>query len=349
MRPTTVVLTLTVLMACGPRLSLAAGETDPPLLKVEGKKLKAPDGKAVRLRGVNIPSLEWGQGEHLFESLRVAIDDWGANVIRLPVSQDRWFGHTKEKKDGGAAYRKTVREFVEKAAAKKSYVILDLHWSDAGTWGEHVGQHQMPDDHSAEFWADAAAAFANHPAVLFGLYNEPHDVSWEVWRDGGKVVESDKKAPGGKLEYNTPGMQKLLDICRDKGAKNVVVVAGLDWGYDLSGIAKGHALKDPKGNGVVYDTHIYPWKKDWDRFVTPTADKYAVLVGEVGVDKAGPNHDPKTWLPRALAYIDKHELHWTAWCLHPSAKPNLIADWKYKPTEVFGEPVKKALLDAARR
>ncbi len=78
-------------------------------MKVEGNKLKTADGKAVRLRGVNIPSLEWGQGEHLFDSLGVAIDGWGVNVVRLPLSQDRWFGRTKEKKDGGAHYRQTVR------------------------------------------------------------------------------------------------------------------------------------------------------------------------------------------------------------------------------------------------
>jgi hypothetical protein len=339
MRLVTAVLTLIVFLLCG--TSVRGG---PPLaLKVEGRQLKTADGKAVRLRGVNIPSLEWGQGEHLLESLNVAIDDWGANVVRLPLSQDRWFGHTQERRDEGTGYRRTVREFVDRAAAKQSYVILDLHWSNAGTWGEHIGQHKMPDDNSVSFWESLASAYANHPAVLLGLYNEPHHVSWEVWRGGGSVVEEDRKSKN-KLEYHTPGMQKLLDVCRDKGAKNVALVGGLDWGYDLSGVTKGYALIDSRGNGVVYDTHIYPVKKDWDRLVTPAADKYPVLVGEFGVGRG----EPITFVAQVLEYSDKHNLHWIAWCLHRDAEPNLIKDWSYTPT-AFGAPVKKALLDAAGR
>jgi endoglucanase len=325
----------------------AAEPPGPSPLKVVGKHLATPDGKVVRLRGVNIPSLEWCQGEHLFESLAVSIDDWGANIIRLPLSQDRWFGRTKERQDEGAGYRKTVRDFVDKAAARSCYVILDLHWSGAGVPGQHNAQHKMPDDGSIDFWAAVAADYANHPAILFGLYNEPHDVSWDIWRDGGKVSEDfkeSKNSPGIKLEYHTPGLQKLLDVCRSKGAKNVVIVGGLDWGYDLTGIAKGYTLADPQGNGIVYDTHLYPWKKDWDRWVTPALDKYPVLVGEFGSDKG----DPKAFVAEVVAYTRKHDLDWTAWCMHPAATPNLIKDWKHTPT-AFGEAVREALRKDAGR
>jgi aryl-phospho-beta-D-glucosidase BglC (GH1 family) len=349
LRTVTAGLTLTVLLTWHLFALPLTGAEGPPPLHVEGTKVKTPDGEVVRLQGLNVPGLEWGPGEHLLDSVDAAVGDWGANAIRLPLAQDRWFGHTPERKDGGASYRRTVRDFVQKAAARNCYVILDLHWSNTGRWGEFIGQHQMPDDHSAAFWADAAAAYANHPAVLLGLYNEPYGVSWEVWRNGGAVGEKNPKAADGKLDYHTPGMQKLLDVCRANGARNVVVVGGLDWGYELSGISKGFPLHDPEGNGVVYDTHIYPWKKDWDRWVTPTARKYPVLVGEIGIGKAGPQHDPRTWLPRALTYIDRHELHWTAWCLHPGAQPNLIVDWTYRPTEPFGVLVKKALREAGNR
>lgn len=343
MRIPTAFMTMAALLVHG----LPAFPADPPLLKVEGKQLKTPDGKTVRLRGVNIPSLEWSQGEHLIDSLRVALDDWSANIIRLPLSQDRWFGRTPEKKDGGKHYRATVHDFVRRVAGKQRYVILDLHWSNADQWGQNIGQHKMPDDNSVSFWQDAAAAFANHPSVLIGLYNEPYGVSWQVWRDGGKVVEEDKKS-ARKLEYHTPGLQKLLDVCRERGAKNVVLAGGLDWGYDLSGIAQGHTLQDSRGNGVVYDTHIYPWKKNWDRFVTPAVDKYAVFVGEFGPDYDLDKKDPKIFLSEILRYLDRHELSWTAWCMHPGAKPCLIRDWKYTLTP-FGEPVVKALREGARR
>jgi hypothetical protein len=327
-----------------------------PLLKVEGNRLKTSQGALVRLQGVNIASLEWtSKGEHVPQSLSVAITEWHANIIRLPLSQDRWFGRGNEQKDGGAAYRKLVQELVQSAAAQQCYLLLDLHWSDAGVWGRNISQHNMPDDNSVAFWEAVASAYANHPAVLFDLYNEPHSVSWEVWRNGGTVSEKNDKAPDGRLEYHTPGMQKLLDACRSQGAKNVIVAGGLDWAYDLSGVVKGYALADPKGNGVVYATHIYPWKKDWDRNVTVVLDTYPVLVGEVGcrpADKKLPARwqkaeAPETWAPKVLSYIEEHQLHWTAWDLHTGAGPSLILDWNYTPTPYWGVPVKKALCNKA--
>lgn len=321
-----------------------------PTLIVTNNQLTTPQGTVVHLQGVNIPSLEWSQGEHLIDSLDVALD-WGANIVRLPLCQDRWFGRSWERKDSGEHYRNTVHEFVSKAAAKNCYVILDLHWSDAGVWGENMAQHKMPDENSAEFWADVSVAFANVPAVLFSLYNEPHDVSWETWRDGGRVTETNRRNLGEKFEYTTPGMQKLLDVCREHGARNVVVAGGLDWAYNLTGIACGHALSDPKGNGVLYDSHLYPQKKwftngdkktqDWDRIVLSGGGKYPVLIGEFG-------NGSDDYQKQVIDFANAHHLPWIAWSLHPGARPVLIQDWRYTPTE-YGQEVKDALRAAAGR
>jgi hypothetical protein len=340
---------LAVIVLPNAGLSASDHKDDLPALKVVGNRLKTADGRVVRLQGVNIPGLEWDEWQHLMASLKVAVGDWKANIVRLPVSQDRWFGHAKEQKDRGAGYRKFVRAFVERAAALKCYVILDLEWSNGGVWGKYMGVHKMPDDKSVEFWEDAAKVFANHPAVLFDLYNEPHDVSWEVWRNGGQVVENNKSAPDGRLEYHTPGMQKLLDVCRATGARNVVVAGGLDWAYDLRGIAGRYALDDPKGNGVAYDAHIYPGKKwyvhgkaksqDWDRIVMAAAKKYPVIIGEFC-------DAPADYARKVAEFGNQNELPWLAWCLHTAAKPPLIKDWKFTPT-AYGQVVKDLLSDAA--
>ncbi|MDD3276253.1 MAG: hypothetical protein PHP93_04290, partial [Kiritimatiellales bacterium] len=65
-------------------------------LKVDGNKLINTKGDEVCLQGVNVCSLEWSErGEHIPQSVKVAIDDWNANVIRLPVHDDFWFGRGK--------------------------------------------------------------------------------------------------------------------------------------------------------------------------------------------------------------------------------------------------------------
>ena len=78
----------------------------------------------------------------------MAVEQWGANCIRLPLAQDRWFGKAQYQDDGGAAYRKLVDEVTAYAASKNAYVLLDLHWSDAGEGGHSIGQQKMPDANS---------------------------------------------------------------------------------------------------------------------------------------------------------------------------------------------------------
>jgi hypothetical protein len=326
-----------------------APAADPPVLKVNKTHLVNPQGKRVRLHGVNAASLEWssdGEG-HILETVKVALKDWRANVIRLPLSQDRWFGKAPEQKDGGKAYRALVKKVVDACSESGCYVILDLHWSDAGEWGKNIGQHMMPDRNSLTFWKDVAAAYKNHPAVLFDLYNEPFRVSWDVWLKGGKVTERDRRRRRD-LSYEAVGMQALLDAVRGTGARNVVIAGGLDWAYDMSGFVAGKRLADPKGNGVVYANHTYPNKGDtveiWVKKMEAAAKVVPVIVSEYGplpgrrVDAKG-----EAWVRQTLQALKKHDWDWTAWDFHPSASPCLISDWKYTPTPRFGALVKDAL------
>lgn len=325
----------------------------PPQLHVTGNHLEDTRGRTVRLQGVNIPSLDWNpEGEHILESIDVALSTWNAKVIRIPLTQDLWFGYFKGKKSSAqaSAYRALVDQVVKRISNKNAYILLDLHWSDGGVWGEHVGQHAMPDTNSVVFWKSVAAKYANNPAVMFDLYNEPHDVTWDIWQKGGLVDERNADPIRGEhLTYRTPGMQTLVETVRKTGAKNIVIAGGLDWAYDLRGVMNGHALRESNGHGIMYATHIYPWKMEWDKHVTPTLNKYAVFVGEVGT-KPWKDGDPphenvytETWATEVIGYINTHKLSWTAWSFHPGANPCIISGWNYEPTAYWGVQVKSAL------
>ncbi len=319
-------------------------------LHVEGNKVLNSAGKPVVLQGVNVVSLEFLlRGDHLLKSCQVAVDDWKSTIIRLPVKESYWFGREAGQTDGGASYRQLVDEAITMVANRGAYVLLDLH------------RFRAPKAEHIEFWTDAATKYKNHPAVIFDLFNEPHGMSWDVWRDGGFVAE--KKKPADEDAFLTPeekaknaegfqsvGMQKLIDAVRATGAKNIVVPGGLDWAYDLSGIAKGYELNEGGGNGLIYSTHIYPWKFNWKEKVLVVADKYPILVGEVGCDikkmdfiPADNQEDPYTWGPDMLGFMHKHGLHWTAFSFHPSASPVMITGWDYTPTPFWGAMVKRAL------
>jgi hypothetical protein len=347
---------LTLSIAATVASSAALSRRPPKLspLRAVGNRILNGKGESVWLRGVNTASMEWtsdGEG-HILKTVEVAIKDWKVNHIRLPLAQDRWFGKAPEQRDGGKAYRDLVRQIVGLCRDSGVYVILDLHWSDAGVWGQQIGQHVMPDRNSLLFWKDCARTYKNEPAVLFDLYNEPHDVSWDVWLKGGEVTENDRQRRYTN-KFEAVGMQTLLDAVRATGAKNLVVAGGLDWAYDLSGFLGGYALKDPKGNGVVYANHNYPHKGDtherWlEKMRTATA-RIPVIVSEFGGGatfgrRTASRSDGDPWVRRVLDALQENRWHWTAWDMHPAAGPCLITDWNYTPTPDFGVYVKQALL-----
>lgn len=319
----------------------------PAELKVVGNKVIDANGKEVWLQGVNVVGLEsLPFGSQMMKSTQVAVDEWGSNCIRLTVKEEFWFGTSIHQKDGGEAYRKLIDNIITYTANRGAYVVLDLH------------HFRAPRDRDIRFWTAAAKVYANHPAVLFDLFNEPHDISWEIWRNGGWVgkrggvdesaflSDEEKKKNQG---FESCGMQKLVEVVRSTGAKNIVIAGGCHWANDLTGIVKGYALDDPTGNGIMYSWHTYNWHGGWEKII-PVVEKYPVYLGEFGGDtkKMGflpedIQEDPYTFCPDMMGFVQKHKIHWGAFSLAPNSTPRLVLDWEYTPTPFWGEFVIRAL------
>jgi hypothetical protein len=320
----------------------------PSMLKVVGNRVVDAEGNEVLLRGVNAGGLETlPMDEQPVKSVVVAIEDWKANCVRVPIKDEFWYGQSAYQNDGGREYREKIDRIITLAANRGAYVMIDLH------------RYRAPRKEHAVFWAEFAALYKNHPAVLFDVFNEPHGVSWELWRNGGFISTAkgvDESAFLSDEErrrnqgYESIGMQGLVDAVRGAGASNIIVAGGIQWCNDLSGIADGYALDDRGGNGIIYSWHCYNWHRGWEAKVLAVAEKHPVVVGEFGADvkKMGfipdaDQEDPHTWAPDMLGFIQKHKLHWTAWCMHTAATPRLLADWDYTPTPFWGAYVNDAL------
>jgi len=329
----------------------------PKELRVSGNRLVDADGREVWLQGLNAGGLESvPNGDQVVKSVVVAIDGWKANCIRLPVNEAFWNGTGPYQGDGGVSYRACVDKIVRLAANRGAYVAIDLH------------RFRAPRAEHADFWRAVAKKYKNHPAVLFDLFNEPNNISWETWRNGGWVGEQgrhDESAFLSKEEkaknrgFQSVGMQALVDAAREGGARNVVIASGMFWANDLTGIESeaiergekpSYRLSDPKGNGVVYEWHTYHWHPGWAR-ILPVAAKHPVFLGEVGASPLGvitfipdrDQEDPYAFSPNMIGFIQKHRINWTAWCFHPSAAPCVIKSWDYDPTPYWGDFVKRAL------
>jgi len=88
------------------------------------------------------------------------------------------------------------------------------------------------------------------------------------------------------LDMDAAGMQQLVDTIRETGATNVIMVAGVSYGNDLSQWLK-YAPKDPlqqlAASVHIFNYHIRCNKSDcWHRTLSPIMEKFPLIVAEYG-------------------------------------------------------------------
>ena len=296
---------------------------------VNGNTVCTPGGAAHQFHGVDRPSLEWSPtGQQLSPSDFGLMAGWKANVVRIALNQDFWLAGSPI---ADPNYPATVDAAVQWAEQAGMDVILDLHWSDAGVLGSCKSscQQVMADANSITFWSQVAATYKNDGRVLFELYNEPHDISWTVWKSGGTTS-------GG---WTAAGMQQLYDAVRATGADNLVVIGGLNFAFDLSGVPMNRVT----GYNILYATHPYGGSADkgpvaWDSgfgFLSKTDPVIMTEFGD-GQECSGGSYTPaiNTYVSALIAYADQHLVNWTAWAWFDGgcSFPSLISDWAGTPT-----------------
>jgi hypothetical protein len=301
---------------------------------VNGNTVCTIDGRPHLFHGVDRPSLEWssgGEGLLAVDFQRMAA--WQANTVRIALNQDFWLVASPLHDPG---YPPLVDQVVRWAEAAGMDVILDLHWSDAGTLGQCLPtsgcQQKTADRNSVTFWSEVASRYAGDGRVMFELYNEPHDVSWDVWLSGGDTGDG----------YEAAGMQQLYDTVRAAGADNLVIIGGLDWAYDLSGVPDHRVV----GYNIAYATHPYGGlgaerrSRFWDIYWGSLTATDAVIVTEFGDTKTCADD----YAREVLDYADAHAAGWTAWAWFPRgcAFPSLLTDWKATPS-LLGATIRAAL------
>jgi aryl-phospho-beta-D-glucosidase BglC (GH1 family) len=263
---------------------------------------------------------------------------------------------------------------VNAAVAAGLYVILDMHISapDAvlpGTSGKVPAtasvQNQMADaDHARAFWSSVADTFKDNPAVIFDLFNEPHidgfrDVAgfrdasaWKVLRDGGTAINF-LTTNGSEVtvtqNWQTAGMQSMLNAVRTTGATNVVMSAGISWAQDTS-MWVAYAPVDPLRQ-LACAWHGYPQGPSGTAGTVPgfgpdnyvwaeaiLAAGYPVIIGETG-DLSSNGTVSAPFMAKLLPWADLHGVSvigwgWNAW---GGATSDLIKDKAGTPTDGYGQ------------
>jgi hypothetical protein len=298
---------LAVLLA----LLLAPAAVAKPWIGVRGNHLVDRSGKVVRLLGVNRSGAEYEcvEGGKIFDGPTdwasvQAIKSWGINAVRLPLNETCWLG-INEAPEGlsGAPYREAIREYVDELERAGLYVILDLHWAAPGK-NTAFGLIPLPDaDHAPAFWRSVAGEYLHDRSVLFDLYNEPHDVGWECW--SAPCLVTDKWLG----PYQAVGMPQLLEAVRSTGARQPVMLGGLDWARDPIGWM-AHRPADP-AHALVLSNHTYQVSvcgKRCHQALANAARKVPVVTGELGETDCS-----RGYVDAYMDWADKHGISYLGW------------------------------------
>lgn len=318
---------------------------------VKGNTILDANSQPYLFHGIGRDSLEfscWGDGHLDAQELaylgpgtnHYGITYWGANTVRLPLSEGIWLYGQSSQTCSAAQYQALVKQTVDALTALHLNVMLDLQWSDAGRQsGQAGGPWSMPDADSVTFWQQVASIYQSYSNVLFELFNEPHPQSWSCWLSGCPIAEtgySSDCACNKSVTYTGVGMQALVNAVRGTGASNLAIIAGMDWGFDLSQVANYPI----QGTNIVYDTHPYPYAEkmpdNWDAAFGKISATYPVISAESGEYDCG-----TSFMSQLLAYFDAHHIGWIAWawtlqgaqCTYPL----LIQDYRGTPVPGMGQ------------
>ena len=310
-----------------------------PYLTTQGNRIIRTDtGDPILLRGLNRSGLEYSEpDEQGFLSaaeisraeIQTIVRQWGANIIRLPFNQD-WVLNGR-----GAwtadAYQRALDQVIRWASGFGAYTLLDLQWLDAERiyGGNRNFVAPLPNRESIELWNLLATRYRGEPAVLYDIFNEPHD---RLPDDPYPLNRKDGTAyPAGLYRVTMaewqPWARKLIAVIRDVNPDSLIFVSGTDWGYDL----RGMPMDVPN---LVYSTHVYPTRgSDWQGAFGHLANRVPVFAGEWG----GAESDLK-WGQKLAGYFDSLQVGWTAWSWHNA--PLVVQ--RYAPTS-FGRIVRASL------
>jgi hypothetical protein len=327
---------------------------------VEGNRLVDGSGKPVVLRGVSHSGSEYqcvhGAGiwdGTVDQAFVDGLKSWkNLNSIRLPMNEDCWLGISGVPSSAsGKAYQTEFKRGVDLLTSNNIAVLVDLHWTKAGS-DQATGQQPLPDrDHAPTFWSQVAKTFKDNPLVLFELFNEPFlgnsrpsDDDWRCWSNATNCKG---------LSFQPAGQRELLQAIRATGAKNVVLMGGMTWSNDLSKWLQYAPLDADPLRQIAAVWHSYANnacnnEACWNKTVASVAKEVPVVVTECGhgVSWAQGLFD---WIEAQGGTVSYLPWAWNTWGPAVNGKGEaLVEDYdKGTPTEHWGTAVKNAFAEAS--
>jgi hypothetical protein len=289
-------------------LALLAGAARAQDVTVEGNRFLR-DGKpwvaeGVTLVGLVAPEGRLGKNRPNFELARAEfgagtmgeVRRFGADLVRFPVSQA---GLDPRSPIYDPDYRDEVLDGVALARAAGLNVIVVMQWQGPSGKRAEVG---LPSGTTRRAWRAIAPALAEDRGVLLEVFNEPElrgtgPDEWATWQKS---------------------MQSLIDLLRDEGSKNVLLVGGVMFSHSFKGAPP---LSDPLDQ-LGYAVHPFltqgnQTRKQWEGKFGDYAATHPLMATSFSAHAGGGYCRPelKQQTVEMLAYLREKRIGLVAWAL----------------------------------
>lgn len=248
-------------------------------LQVKGNQLCSEQGEPVVLRGV---SLGWHNLWPRFYNsgcVKWLVKDWNATVIRAAMGvciEDNY-------KENPEFALKCMNKVIKAAISQGVYVIIDWH------------TYYPEKEEAVKFFGMMSEKYGKYPNVIYEIYNEPMEDTWESVTDYANAVISE---------------------IRRHDPDNIILVGNPHWDQDLHLVAE----KPLRGfQNIMYSLHFYAathgetlrqraeaaWKQGIPVFVNECAGMECTGDGPLDMDE---------W-QRWIDWMEAKKISWVNWSI----------------------------------
>ena len=204
-------------------------------LSVEGANIMDKNNQKITLKGISLGWDIWWPQFYNPSVVEYLSRSWHISVIRAAMGVEPAGGYL----DNPEKSKTLIKTVIEAAIANGIYIIVDWH------------SHAVFTEEAESFFSEIAQQYAGYPNLIYEIFNEPEDKSWEEIKN-----------------YSI----RIIEAIRKYDAHNLIIIGTPNWSHDVD-IAADSSITGYKN--IVYSLHFYAASHDYVR----SKAEYAVRKG----------------------------------------------------------------------